>query len=500
MINLSKTRLLAVTTFMAIAATMFWPQLPLYAADTETADTVPSAEEIEIETPPVSETIFGRSDTEEETATAALEEAKIYLPEQPDLINFADGNSLDPYSVITWEKVYDRDSGDEANYTVVIINPDTRKAAAYKHTVGNSCRMRAVKGIDDLTDNKEYSLQVIAYKDKATVVPPEKRKTFKFIFDKYPGVKAVSVQYQGRLLEPETKFGLKTAGGILLKWEPNIKNHTWVIRMVKLRPNGARLMGLFTREELPVTEYLLEENIFSPEDEDARIEISISSDENLSTPIQAEFYINNNNLSPYKPVIKTEENHIVEWEGLGDPDSDPVSYKLAIEKYSATASEPELVREVLIHSSGRLDLLDALEREINYRCYVIAEDPSGLATRSDPVFLYLDPPPEQPVIKVKTNRKNLAKARRIIVTHENYDNANRYVYFLRYHLADGTIYPPGQSWLTERPLGREKNRVELALRSPRQQIQKITLVVRVINDVGENADAVAQIMGKVKTR
>ena len=492
MINAStkKPNQATIVILALIAVLVLAPQLQLVAAE---ADATTSGPETGAEAPSMLKSLLGKT---EQPAETEPQEVKRYLPEQPILTGFANGDSLDPYSELNWSKIFDKATGREASYTVVIINPERREAAAWKHVVGNTCKAKAIKNIDSLIDNKEYKLQIVAYLDKADVAPREKRKTYTFVYDKYPGVKASNMVYQGRLLEPVTEHGLQTAGGIMLKWEPNIKNHTWAIRMVKVQANGRSTVGLFQREELPVSEFLIEEGLFSTEDEDARIKISIASDENLSTPIEAEFRLNNNNLSPYPPALREENGRIVVWEGLGDPDQDEVEYKLAIEMFSDTTSEPIPVREVMIASSGRLDLVDALKREKNYRCFVIAEDPAGLITRSEPVFIRLDNPPIKAVVTAKANKKNLAKAKRIIVTHENFDRNQNYQYFVRYQLANGRTHPIGQAWLTENPVGIDKNRVELAIRNVGKQIDIIKIVVRASNSIGEKADTPLTIMGK----
>ena len=495
MVNAPEKRSMQVATILLamIAALVLGPQTGLVAAETDTVTAVPSGPEVKTEAPSLLKSLLGQA---EQPAKTELVEPKRYLPEQPNLVDFANGSSLDPYSELNWDSIYDQATGQEASYTIVIINPEKREAVAWKHVVGNSCKFRAIKGIDKLIDNKEYKLQIVAYLDKTDVAPREKRKTYDFVFDKYPGIKASNVVYQGRLLEPVTEQGLQTAGGIMLKWEPNIKNHTWVIRMVKIQANGRSTVGLFQRKELPVSEFLIEDRLFSAEDEDARIKISINSDQNPSTPIEAEFRSNNHNLSPYPPVIRKEKGRIVVWEGLGDPDQDEVAYKLAIETFSETTAEPVPVREVMIGSNGRLDLVDALEREKNYRCFVVAEDPAGLITRSEPVFMYLDMPPQKPIVKAKANKKNLSKADRIIITHENYDNSRKYTYFVKYQLAQGRTHPAGQAWLTEKPINIDKNRVELFVRHLEKQIQSIKVVVRATNSIGEKADTTVTIIGK----
>jgi hypothetical protein len=473
-----------------IASLVLGTQSCLITARAETATTAP---EIKVEPPSMLKSLLGKTEPPAKTGPVEL---KRYLPEQPNLKGFANGDSLDPYSELHWDKIYDQATGGEASYTVVIINPERREAIAWKHVVGNSCKVKDIKNINDLIDNKEYKLQVVAYLDKADVASREKRKTYNFVYDKYPGVKSTNVIYQGKLIAPVTDHGLQTSDGIMLKWEPNIKNHTWVIRMVKVQANGRSTVGLFKREELAVSEFLLEDRLFSTEDEDARIKISINSDQSLSTPIEVEFRINNNNLSPYPPAIRKEDGRIVVWEGLGDPDEDEVAYKLAIETFSETTSEPIPVREVMIGPSGRLDLVEALEREKNYRCFVIAQDPAGLITRSEPVFIRLNIPPIKPIVKGKTNKKNLSKANRIIITHENYNNNQKYKYYVRYQLEKGGVHPAGKAWLTENPMQMDKNRVELAIRSTGKQIEIIEIVVRASNNIGETADTTVTIMGK----
>lgn len=403
MINAAEKRPIRVTLILLaiIALLVLGVQPYLMAAqiDTATSDT-----ESTTDSPSMINSILGKTTQPVQPEPV---DTKRYLPQQPNLIGFANGDSLDPYSELGWDKIYDKATGQEASYTVVIINPERREAAAWKHVVGNSCKVKNIKNIDDLIDSKEYKLQIVAYLDKADVVSRESRKTYDFVFDKYPGVESSNMIYQGSLIEPVEGRALQTSEGILLKWKPNIKNHTWVIRMVKVQSNGRSTVGLFQREELATSEFLIENRLFSTEDEDARIKITINSDQGLSTPITAEFRINNNNLSPYPPVIRSEEGRIVVWEGLGDPDNDEVLYKLGIEMFSDTSSDPIPVREVMISSGGRLDLVEALEREKNYRCFVIAQDPAGLVTRSEPVFVRLETPPPPKHNSVTDQREEL---------------------------------------------------------------------------------------------
>ena len=80
--------------------------------------------------------IMGKSKSTVETDTTpdtTQVVAKKYLPDQPILLNFADGGILTPYSQLRWSKIYVKTTGAEAKYSVVVLDMTTKEAQAYLH-------------------------------------------------------------------------------------------------------------------------------------------------------------------------------------------------------------------------------------------------------------------------------------------------------------------------------------------------------------------------------
>ena len=135
-----------------IASLVLGTQSCLITARAETATTAP---EIKVESPSMLKSLLGKTEPPAKTGPVEL---KRYLPEQPNLKGFANGDSLDPYSELNWDKIYDQATGQEASYTIVIINPERREATAWKHVVGNSCKVKDIKNIDDLIDGFDVAV------------------------------------------------------------------------------------------------------------------------------------------------------------------------------------------------------------------------------------------------------------------------------------------------------------------------------------------------------
>ena len=430
----------------------------------------------------------------------AVGELRHFLPEQPQLSKFENGSMLRPDSDLEWTRIFDNTTGKEAQYVVLIIDPGTNEVVTHKNIESNRCRFRDLPMLSQLKDKGDYQLQVIAYRDTVNEIPPDERTQYRFGFDKYPGMETPLAEKQAsRLLQPETGLGIKTGKGILLKWKPDLENHEWVIRIIKMSPSGEKTIVTYLKKVLPQSEYKIESGTLTPEDEDSKIEINIVSSAGVITPIETHFYINNTNQTPNQALLEKKEEHTIRWRGMGDPDNDQIVYRLIIEKIqSDTAVEPEMIRNVIIPSFGTLDLIDELERMVEYKCCIEAQDTRGLKKRSKAVYLKLDQPPAQPVCKVKTDRKKLAKAKKIFVTHENFDSRTPYKYYLKYFLKNGKIDPPDNRWYTESPTKAKKNRVELDLRRKGKNLTKVVIVVRASNIMGETAQSSRIIMGKTK--
>ena len=429
--------------------------------------------------------------------TAAVVQQKEYLPQQPELTDFEEDSVCGPSTELKWTKIYNKSTDEEAKYLIRIIDPTTEKVITSKELDANQCLLGQVPMLSLLLDKGTYYFQVIAYHESPEKITVQQRKRYRFRFDKYPGVEIVSDHaYTARLIEPEPELGIKTEKGVLLKWEPNLENHKWQIRIIKTRPNGAKLIATYCEEVLPRSEYQLMAGNFSSEDEDCQLDISIKSVENVTTPIRTYLYINNINCPPREPEIEKINNHVLRWEGFGDPDNDQTVYRLVIEKaFTETDTEPEKVTNKIVASFGKLDLIDQFERMASYKCYIEAQDPRGLKRRSQAAFLRMDMPPLKPVFEIELDRKKISRAKKIIVTHNNYDPQTRYQYYTRFFLTDGTMVPDGKSWYSEKPTlkrpgVKKKQQAEILLRHPGKQLEKIAVAVKASNTMGESAQDV----------
>lgn len=425
-----------------------------------------------------------------------------FLPEQPQLLKFKNGAELSKYNMLKWTKIFDRTTGKEAKYLVAVIDPDTNKMIASKKVPANQCSLKQVFSQSDLTDKKKYFLQVIAYQNSVEEIYPQQRTQHEFILNKYPRREIVpKYEYTGKLISPQPGMGVSTAGGVLLKWEPELENHQWSIRIIKIDRYGTTTIVAYLKEALPRSERRLVEGMFQPEDEDCRVEVNITSGEGMVTPIQTYFYINNINTAPNTPLFEKDKGHILVWQGRGDPDNEQVIYRLIVEREPTGAdTEPQLIQNIVVPSSGKMDLLNKLDRMVEHTCYILAEDKHGLARRSKSVVIMLEPSPQTPQFKVKTDRKKLAKAKKIILVHENFDKKLSYKYYSKFFLKDGKTLPSGNRWYSERPTKTNGNKVEFDLRVTDKDIEKIAVSASASNGLGESVESTRIITKKAKRK
>ena len=344
--------------------------------------------------------------------------------------------------------------------------------------------------LSGLADKGKYSLRIIAYRESPEEIPAERIRQYQIHFDKYPGIEAISAyELAAGIVQPKPGEGLKTDKGVLVKWNPRLENHSWKVRIVKTGLEGIQMITAYLEEILPKSEYLIGPEKFLPEDEDYRVDISISSAQSKANPVHTYFFINNNNRQPNAPELEKVNDHVVRWEAMGDPDFDRIACTLVIEESSSAAdTEPAEIKKITVDLSDKKDLIKELKRLTGYKCYIIAEDSWGLKARSEVVFMKLDSPPRKPVFKVTLDKKKQARAKKIIVTHENFDPNIRYQYYSKFFLKDGRKLPSANQWYSERVGTKKKKRHEFPLRVPGNQIAKVAIAVRASNSMGERVE------------
>jgi len=432
--------------------------------------------------------------------SAADESSQTYLSQQPELVGFLNGAKLGPESIVKWSPIVDNVYHSDVFYLVTITDPASGEVVASRDLAETFVRLGSLENVNKLIDKKKYNLKVVAYLDKTALPPDEKTNIYQLVFDKFPGVESeLPKEHLGKIVQPLPGIGLKTENGVLLQWEPKLENHLWAIRVVCNRMDATRVMAMYSKEELKTAEYLLEQTLFAPEDEDALVEVSITSAEGIVTPIETNFRINNVNHPPAKPMINVKDGYLLQWSGAQDPDYEKVSHRLVVEKPSPGGSATEPVKKVKISGSGSLDMRKGLQRSTDYSCYIVAEDSWGAASRSETVYINMDQPPVKPVFDLKLDFRHLSKAKYLIINHFNYNYQANYTYYVKYFFEDGSTYPDKKSWLTEKPHSRKKNRTKIKLRRIRKRVKQIAVVVQTSNKLGETADSIKVVLGNPKS-
>ena len=435
------------------------------------------------------------ADVQPETA----EGSGFYLKEQPELTGFVSGGKLGPGSVVMWNAITDKINNNPVSYKVV-VHDDSGTVIASREIAQNSCKLGSLENSGNLIDQRNYNLHIVAYVDSTQLPPAEKACSYSFVFDKFPGVNSEIIKKQtGRILRPEAGVGLTTKNGVLLQWEPKLKGHMWAIRVVSNRMDDSRVMRLYHKDEFKASEFVLDETIFPPDDEDAFVEVSITSVSGVVRPIETNFRINNTNYPPGQPRIAVKNGYLVQWDAPGDPDFERVQYCLAVEKVTDDgAASLEPLKKIRITESGSLDLRKGLKRMTDYACHIIAEDSWGAVSKSKIVPINMDAPAVKPAFSLKPDFKHLSKAKYLLISHINLNQQTNFNYFVKYYFENGTTYPKGKSWKTEKPSSKKRNVTKIKIRKFKKRIKKIAVISQAYNKLGETADSMQVVHGSKK--
>jgi hypothetical protein len=427
--------------------------------------------------------------------------SQFYLREQPELVGFLSGGKLGPDSVMMWDVITDKIHNKQVFYKIV-VHADDGTVIASSDLTENSCKLGSLENSGNLIDQKSYNLHVAAYIDTTQLPPAEKTYSYSFVFDKFPGVDSDIIKKQtGRILRPESGVGLKTKNGVLLQWEPKLKDHLWAIRVVSGRMDDTRVMRLYHKDTLEKSEFVLDETIFPPDDEDAFVEVSITSVSGVVRPIETNFRINNTNNPPGKPRIALKNGYLIQWDAPGDPDFERVGYTLAVEKVTEEGDVSiEPLKKIKISESGSLDMRKGLDRMTDYACHIIAEDSWGAVSKSKTVHINMDNPAVKPAFTLKPDFKHLSKAKYLLISHINLDQQINFNYYVKYYFENGTTYPDGKSWRTEKPSSQKRGITKIKIRKFKKRIEKIAVISQAYNKLGEKADSMQIIYGNTKKK